>query len=101
MGGGARDVGQFVGKFDENAELTEIPTEKGTVKKDIILAIASISKQHTAATLLKLWDNELTTPTQGKDLRFTEGMGTKLSKFLSDLKTKYPDCQEFFERMKG
>lgn len=67
-----------------------------------ISGIGSVGKQHTVATLLKLWDNELATPESEKKW-FVDGddvgMDVKLKKFLPLLKEKYSDCLEFFNRI--
>ena len=63
--------------------------------------IASMTKVFTAATLLKLWDNELTEHKKFQDnhlneenppkQNFPDGMKTKLSSFMPSLKEKFPD----------
>jgi len=68
-----------------------------------ISGIGSVGKQHTVATLLKLWDKELSTPEAERENWFVDGddvgMNVKLRKFMPLLKEKYPDCSEFFNQI--
>lgn len=67
-----------------------------------VSGIGSVGKQHTVATLLKLWDNELAAPESEKKW-FVDGddvgMDVKLKKFMPLLKEKYPDCLGFFNQI--
>lgn len=72
-----------------------------TISRDTLVGIGSIGKQHTAATLLKLWDQELSVPEDQRQGWFVGddgeiGIDVKLSKFLPLLEERYPDCSRFF-----
>ncbi len=58
-----------------------------------ISGIGSITKQFTAATLLKLWDEEIT---EDETVNFPDGIDTKLSHFMPSLKEKFPECDGIF-----
>ncbi len=81
--------------------------------ENTICGVGSITKQFTAATLLKLWDNELTlhneniTKTAGDDANlavsrwFPNGMETPLKYFMPALKEYFSNqrCQELFSEI--
>ncbi|MES2677710.1 MAG: serine hydrolase domain-containing protein [Pseudomonadota bacterium] len=73
--------------------------EEGTIG-----GIGSITKPFTAATLVSLWDAELTARKEGKadenKLWFPQGMKTPLSHFMSGLEERFPDCAQLFGRIK-
>ena len=68
------------------------------VAKDTISGIGSITKQFTAAALLKLWDNEITKKPDTK-LWFPKGIDSSLEGFMPALKEQYPNCINQFKRM--
>lgn len=67
-----------------------------------IVGIGSISKQFTAATLMKLWDNELSQKKSTPQIKtwFGKGMNTPLQDFMPLLKNKYK-CDELFSRIEA
>lgn len=75
------------------------PMEEGTMG-----GIGSITKPFTAATLVSLWDAELTARKDGKvdenKLWFPQGINTPLSHFMLGLEARFPDCTELFDRIK-
>lgn len=86
--------------------ITSVHDRSTKISKDTIVGIGSIGKQHTAATLLKLWDQELSDRKSGKideehfvDEEGNRGINVKLKKFLPALKEKYPDCLNFFSQI--
>jgi CubicO group peptidase (beta-lactamase class C family) len=68
-----------------------------------ISGIGSITKQFTAATLIKLWDDELTERKKDATIpaKFPDGIDTKLSDFMKGLKEKFPQCEELFTKIEG
>jgi CubicO group peptidase (beta-lactamase class C family) len=72
--------------------------------EETISGIGSITKQFTAATLIKLWDEDLT---KNKNLReekskiFLEGVDTKLSNFMFGLEAEFPECEPLFNQIKS
>lgn len=72
-----------------------------------ISGVGSISKQFTAATLMKLWDEEIS---RDKDLKrneartddyitnFPNGIDTPFSHFLPKLRAKFPQCAGIFNQ---
>lgn len=68
-----------------------------------ISGIGSITKQFTAATLIKLWDDELTEHKKDATIpaKFPDGIDTKLSDFMAGLKEKFPQCEELFIKIEG
>ncbi len=64
---------------------------------DTSFAVGSVTKMFTSATLLKLWDEELSKKNQGiisdSNLNFPNGIDTKLSHFMERLKEKNPECR--------
>lgn len=68
------------------------------MKKDTVSGIGSITKQFTAAALLKLWDNEITKKPDTK-LWFPKGIDSSLEGFMPALKEQYPNCINQFKRM--
>ncbi len=67
-----------------------------------IVGIGSISKQFTAATLVKLWDDELLQKKSNPEIKtwFGAGMDTKLQDFMPLLRGKYK-CNELFGRIEA
>lgn len=95
---GDKKIGEV--KF-ENREIEAIGAknfqdQNQKIDGQTIVGIGSIGKQFTAATLLKLWDEEITAKAT---TNFDEGIDTKLAKFMPALKEKYPACAENFAEM--
>ncbi len=67
----------------------------------MVSGIGSITKQFTAAALLKLWDNELTAKKTGAQTKvwFPDGIESRLEGFMPELKKAYPVCSELFWRI--
>lgn len=75
-----------------------------------IVGIGSITKPFTAATLLKLWDMELTMVAEAKKrgevidvskLWFPQGINTPISRFMNRLETRFADCKDLFTTIKN
>ena len=67
-----------------------------------ISGIGSITKQFTAATLIKLWDEDLTkSKTSGLAVSeiFPEGIDTKFANFMPALRERFPQSSEQFDRI--
>lgn len=67
-----------------------------------ISGIGSITKQFTAATLIKLWDEDLTkSKTSGAEVSeiFPEGIDTKFANFMPALRERFPQSSEQFDRI--
>lgn len=104
--GGFRKIGEV--HKDEFSGVTSsgigsVYTES-PMTKDTVSGIGSIGKQHTVATLLKLWDQELSEESKSEGDKWFEdgeniGMNVRLSKFMPALKEKYPDCATFFSEI--
>ena len=104
--GGFRQIGEV--HKDESLGVTSsgissVYTES-PMTKDKVSGIGSIGKQHTVATLLKLWDQELSEESKSEGDKWFEdgeniGMNVRLSKFMPALKEKYPDCETFFSEI--
>ncbi len=62
---------------------------------ETIGGIGSITKQFTAATLLKLWDEEIT---RGEAENFPNGIDTTLSHFMLGLRIEFPKCEKIFDQ---
>lgn len=104
------------GKIEFRSDQTEQKPAQGSkdfynpeskITDQTIVGIGSISKQFTAATLLKLWDDELSnrhpelvseSPTQNY---FAEGIDTKLANFMPSLRDQYPQCSELFNKIES
>lgn len=70
-----------------------------------ISGIGSITKQFTAATLLKLWDEEITREEESakeesitEEMSFPNGIDTTFSQFLPRLIAKFPKCEMVFNQ---
>lgn len=70
-----------------------------------ISGIGSITKQFTAATLLKLWDEEITRKKEAareqvaiEEVNFPDGVDTKLSHFMDRLRARFPKCEAVFNQ---
>ena len=77
---------------------------KSPMTADTVSGIGSVGKQHTVATLLKLWDQELSADSKSGDNKWFEdggniGMNVRLEKFMPALKERYPDCTAFFSEI--
>ena len=97
---GDKKIGEV--KF-ENGEIEAIGAKNfqdpnQQIDGQTIIGVGSIGKQFTAATLLKLWDEEIS---EGEIKNFDEGIDTKLAKFMPALKEKYPACAEKFAEMEA
>ncbi len=71
---------------------------------ETISGIGSITKQFTAATLIKLWDEDLSrSKSLGKESSeiFPKGVDTNLSKFMPTLEEKFPQCEPLLSRIKS
>ena len=67
------------------------------IDEDTTIAVGSVTKMFTSASLLKLWDQELTAKksgglADGQTENFPDGIDTRLSHFTTGLKAKFPDC---------
>ena len=71
----------------------------GRINKDTIIGIGSITKQFTAATLLKLWDNEIEL-NQGI-INFPKGIDTNIYHYMERLESRFPACDEIFQKIKN
>ncbi len=107
---------RVIGKvqYEQNANGEEKITENGfadfndkakPMNSQTISGIGSITKQFTAATLIKLWDEDLT-KNKNSDKNFgaeifPEGIDTKLAKFMPDLENKFTQCAELFTKIKA
>lgn len=72
-----------------------IPNEPTT--PETIFDIASVSKQFTAATILKLWDNEAQL---SEKKHFPNGIDTPINNFTNSLESRFPQCKDFFAAVK-
>ena len=68
------------------------------MSEDAIVGIGSITKQFVAATLLKLWDEEIL---EGGSVNFPKGIDTKLSHFMEKMKKRFPDAISKFEEFEA
>jgi CubicO group peptidase (beta-lactamase class C family) len=69
-----------------------------------ISGIGSITKQFTAATLIKLWDEDLTkSQAFGAEVSaiFPEGIDTKFANFMPALRERFPQSSKQFDRIEG
>lgn len=67
---------------------------------ETIVDIASISKQHTSALLMKLWDDELSGNALNASIKnFPQGIDTPINHFMDSLKARFTECQKFFAKV--
>ena len=72
--------------------------------ENTISGIGSITKQFTAATLIKLWDEDLTkSKTSGAEVSeiFPEGIDTKFANFMPALRERFPQSSKQFDRIES
>jgi len=72
--------------------------------ENTISGIGSITKQFTAATLIKLWDEDLTkSKTSGAEVSeiFPEGIDTKFANFMPALRERFSQSSEQFDRIES
>jgi CubicO group peptidase (beta-lactamase class C family) len=99
----------YIGRVDYHRIGEEAPTivasgsrdfhhPEKPMTEDTIVGIASMTKSFTSATLLKLWDLELSAA--GAEPKFfPDGIDTHISHFMDGLKEKFPKCREAFEQI--
>lgn len=79
--------------------------QQSAITPNTIVGIGSISKQFTAATLLKLWDMELTQKHQpissNQKEWFPQGVDTPINHFMPGLKNRFGDCSELLTRIEA
>jgi CubicO group peptidase (beta-lactamase class C family) len=99
----------YIGRVDYTQVGEEAPTittsgsrdfhhPEKPMTEDTIVGIASMTKSFTSATLLKLWDLELSSA-DAEPKFFPDGIDTHISHFMDGLKEKFPRCREVFEQI--
>lgn len=81
--------------------VTSLEQEGKAINEDTTFSVGSLTKMYTSASLLKLWDNELSEkkaydlasedPKKLPSDNFPDGIDTPLSHFMERLKTKFPE----------